>query len=46
MFGASQRKSIKKSIQLFTEIMTKELYVFIMEKHLKEMETMAGKNFE
>ena len=26
--------------------MTKELYVSIMEKHLKEMETMAGKNFE
>ena len=26
--------------------MTKELFVSIMEKHLKEMETMAEKNFE
>ena len=26
--------------------MTKELYVSIMEKHLKEMKRMAGKNFE
>ena len=36
----------KTSIRLFTENMTKELYVSIMEKHLKEIETMAGKNFE
>ena len=33
----------KTSIQLFTENMTKELYVSIMEKRLKEMETMGGK---
>ena len=39
-------KGGKTSIQLFTENMTKELYVSIMEKHLKEMERMAGKNFE
>ena len=26
--------------------MNKELFVSIMEKHLKEMEAMAGKNFE
>ena len=36
-------KGGKTSIQLFTENMTKELYVSIMEKHLKEIETMAGK---
>ena len=36
-------KSGKTSIQLFTENMTKELYVSITEKHLKEMERMAGK---
>ena len=35
----------KASIQLFTGNMTKELYVSIMEKHLKEMETMARKTF-
>ena len=34
-------KGGKTSIQLFTENMTKELYVSIMEKHLKEMETMS-----
>ena len=34
------------SIQLFTENMTKELHVSIMEKHLKETETIAVKNFE
>ena len=39
-------KGGKTSIQLFTENMTKELYVNIMEKHLKEMERMAGTNFE
>ena len=39
-------KGGKTSIQLFTENMTKELYVSIMEKHLKEMERMTGKNFE
>ena len=33
----------KTSIQLFTENMTKELYVSIMEKRLKEIETMGGK---
>ena len=38
-------KGGKTSIQLFTGNMTKELYVSIMEKHLKEMETMAGKTF-
>ena len=36
-------KGGKTSIQLFTENMTKELYVSIMEKRLKEMETMGGK---
>ena len=36
-------KGGKTSIQHFTENMTKELYVSIMEKHLKEMERMAGK---
>ena len=36
-------KGGKTSIQLFTENMTKELYVSIMEKLLKEMETMGGK---
>ena len=40
------QKGGKTSIQLFTENMTKELYVSIMEIHLKEMERMAGKNFE
>ena len=39
-------KGGKTSIQLFTENITKELYVSIMDKHLKEMERMAGKNFE
>ena len=33
----------KTSIYLFSENMTKELYVKIMEKHLKEMEWIAGK---
>ena len=36
-------KGGKTSIQLFTENMTKELYVSIMEKRLKEMETIGGK---
>ena len=36
-------KGGKASIQLFTENMTKELYVSIIEKRLKEMETMGGK---
>ena len=36
-------KGGKTNIQLFTENMTKELYVSIMEKRLKEMETMGGK---
>ena len=36
-------KGGKTSIQLFTENMTKELYVSIMEKRLKEMERMGGK---
>ena len=36
-------KGGKTSIHHFTENMTKELYVSIMEKHLKEMERMAGK---
>ena len=36
-------KGGKTSIQLFTENITNELYFSIMEKHLKEMETMAGK---
>ena len=36
----------KTSIYLFSENMTKELYVKIMEKHLKEMEWIAGKKFE
>ena len=39
-------KNRKTSIQLFTENMIKELFISIMEKHLKEMEAMAGKNFE
>ena len=36
-------KGGKTSIQSLTENMTKEQYVSIMEKRLKEMETMAGK---
>ena len=36
-------KGRKTSIQLFAENMTKGLYVSIMEKHLKEMERIAGK---
>ena len=36
----------KKSIQLFNENMTKELFVSIMDKHLKEMETMTRKYIE
>ena len=39
-------KGGKTSIQLFTDNMTKELYVSIMEKHLKEMKTMTVKNFK
>ena len=39
-------KDGKTSIQLFTENMTKKLYVSIMEKHLKEMERMIVKSFE
>ena len=35
----------KKSIQLFTENMTKKLFVSIMEKYLKEMEAKT-ENFE
>ena len=36
-------KGGKTSIQSFTENLTQELYVSIMEKRLKEMETMGGK---
>ena len=36
-------KGGKTSIQFFTENMTKELYVRIMEKYLKEIESMSGK---
>ena len=36
-------KGRKTSIQLFAENMTKELFVSVIEKHLKEMETMTGK---
>ena len=36
-------KDGKTIIQLFTENITKELFVCIMEKRLKEMKTMAGK---
>ena len=36
-------KGGKTSIQHFTENMTKELYVSIMEKRLKKMETKGGK---
>ena len=39
-------KGGKISIQLFTENMTKELYVSIMEKHLKEIEKNGRENFE
>ena len=35
-----------KNKYLFSENMTKELYVKIMEKHWKEMEWIAGKKFE
>ena len=42
---AGMSKGGKTSIQSFTENMTKEQYVSIMEKRLKEMETMAGKTF-
>ena len=38
-----QVKVEKKSTQLFTENMTKELFVSIMEKHLEEMEAIAEK---
>ena len=36
-------KGGKTSIQSFTENLTQELYVSIMKKDLKEMETIAGK---
>ena len=36
-------KGRKTSIQLFAENMTKELFVSVIEKHLKEIETMTGK---
>ena len=42
-FWAGISKSGKTSIQLFTENIAKELFVSIMKKHLKEVETMAGK---
>ena len=43
MLGQVLVKVKKTSIQYFTENMIKEIYVSIMEKHLKEMETMARK---
>ena len=36
---------IKKSNQLFTQSMIKELFVSIFEKYLKEIETMTRKIF-
>ena len=43
MLGQVLLKVEKTSIKLFTENMTKGLYFSIVEKHLKEMETMEGK---
>ena len=43
MFGQVLVKEEKQVFSFFTENMTKELYVSIMEKRLKEMETMGGK---
>ena len=37
---------VEKKHSAFTEIMVKQLFGSIMEKHLKEMETVAKKNFE
>ena len=36
-------KNRKTSIQLFTENMIKELFISIMEKHLKEIKIIARK---
>ena len=38
------KKGRKKSIQLFTENMIKELLGWIMEKHLDKIETMEKKS--
>ena len=43
MLGQVSVKMEKTSNQLFTENMTKELYISLMEKHLKEMKRKAGK---
>ena len=43
MFVQVLVKEEKQVFSFFTENMTKELYVSIIEKRLKEMKTMGGK---